>query len=59
MIALTAAAHDLTFGTPAWLAPFYGRAGIAARAVLWLAFWGDDRRRTEGRLTVAGGAQHD
>lgn len=57
MIALTAAARDLTFGTPAWLAPFYGLAGIAALAVLWLAFWGDDRRRTEGRLTVTGGAQ--
>ena len=53
MIALTAAAHDLTFGTPTWLAPFYGLAGIAALAVIWGVFWMDDRSRSEGRLTTA------
>ena len=53
MIALTAAAHDLTFGTPTWLAPFYGLAGIAALAVIWGVFWMDDRGRSEGRLTAA------
>jgi membrane protease YdiL (CAAX protease family) len=59
MIALTAAAHDLTFGTPTWLAPFYGLAGIAALGVLWLACLGDDRRRTEGKLTVATGGSSE
>jgi hypothetical protein len=53
MIALTAAAHDLTFGTPTWLAPFYGLAGIGALALVWLAFWMHDRTRAEGRLTTA------
>jgi hypothetical protein len=51
-IALTAAAHDLTFGTPTWLAPFYGVAGITALALVWLAFWADDRSRVRGRLTA-------
>ena len=53
MIALTAAAHDLTFGTPTWLAPFYGIAGIAALGLIWLACWADDRRRTSGKLTTS------
>jgi len=52
MIALTAAAHDLTYGAPAWLAPFYGLAGIGALALVWLGFWIDDRRRAHGRLTT-------
>ena len=52
MIALTAAAHDLTFGTPTWLAPFYGIAGIAALGLIWLTCWADDRRRTSGKLTT-------
>lgn len=53
MIALTAAAHDLTFGTPTWIAPFYGLAGIGALAVIWLALWWHDRNRAEARLTTA------
>jgi membrane protease YdiL (CAAX protease family) len=53
MIALTAAAHDLTFGTPTWIAPFYGLAGIGALGVVWLAFWWHDLNRAEARLTTA------
>jgi len=53
MIALTAAAHDLTFGAPTWLAPFYGLAGIGALTVVWLAFWWHDRSRARARLTIA------
>jgi len=52
-IALTAAAHDLTFGTPTWLAPFYGIAGIGALGVVWLAFWWHDRNFAKARLTGA------
>jgi membrane protease YdiL (CAAX protease family) len=52
MIALTAAAHDLTFGTPTWLAPFYGLAGIGALGLVWLAFWWHDRNRARARLTT-------
>lgn len=52
MIALTAAAHDLTFGTPTWVAPFYGIAGIIALGVVWSACWADDRRRPTARLTT-------
>lgn len=52
MIALTAAAHDLTFGTPTWLAPFYGIAGIVALGLVWLLCWADDRRRTTGKLAT-------
>lgn len=50
-IALTSAAHDLTFGTPTWVAPFYGIAGIGALVVVWLAFWWHDRNRAQARLT--------
>jgi membrane protease YdiL (CAAX protease family) len=53
MIALTAAAHDLTFGTPTSLAPFYGLAGIGALTIVWLAFWWHDRNRAQVRLTTA------
>lgn len=53
MIALTAAAHDLTFGAPTWLAPFYGLAGIGALTVIWLAFLWHDRNRARARLTTA------
>lgn len=53
MIALTAAAHDLTFGTPTWIAPFYGLAGIAALLLVWLAFWAHDRNLETGKLTSA------
>jgi hypothetical protein len=53
MIALTAAAYDLTFGAPTWLAPFYGLAGIGALGLIWLAFWGHDRTRAQARLTAA------
>jgi hypothetical protein len=57
LLALTAAAHDLTFGAPAWLAPFYGLAGIAAIALVWLAFWAHDSTLAEARLTaIRGGA---
>jgi hypothetical protein len=52
MIALTAAAHDLTFGTPIWLAPFYGLAGIGALSIVWLVFWWHDRNRARARLTT-------
>lgn len=52
MIALTAAAHDLTFGTPTWIAPFYGLAGIAALLLVWLACWVHDRTREQARLTT-------
>ena len=53
MIALTAAAHDLSFGTPTWLAPFYGLAGIGALVIVWLAFLWHDRSRAEAQLTTA------
>ncbi len=53
MLALTNAAADLTFGTPTWLAPFYGLGGLIGLAAVWLAFWMDDRRRATGRLTTA------
>jgi hypothetical protein len=52
MLALTAAAQDLTFGAPTWLGPFYGIGGIAGFAVVWLAFWIHDRTRAKGRLTA-------
>jgi membrane protease YdiL (CAAX protease family) len=51
-LALTAAADDLTFGTPAWLAPFYGVSGIAALLLVWLAFWLHDKTRAGARLTT-------
>jgi hypothetical protein len=53
MIALTAAAHDLTFGAPTWLAPFYGLAGIGALVLIWLALFQHDRTRADARLTTA------
>ena len=53
LLALTAAAHDLTFGAPTWLAPFYGLAGIAAILLVWLALWMHDRTLKTGRLTTA------
>lgn len=52
-IALAAAAHDLTFGAPTWVAPYYGLAGIGALTLVWLAFWVHDRTRAIGRLTTA------
>lgn len=52
-IALTAAARDLTFGTPTWVAPYYGIAGIGGLALVWTAFWIHDRTRTAGRMTTA------
>jgi len=52
MLALTAAAQDLTFGAPTWLGPFYGIGGIAGLAAVWLAFWIHDRTRAKGRLTT-------
>lgn len=53
MIALTAAAHDLTFGTPTSLAPFYGVTGIAALLIVGIAFLAHDR--TQGDARVLGG----
>jgi uncharacterized membrane protein SpoIIM required for sporulation len=53
MLALTAAAHDLTFGAPTWLAPFYGLGGIVGFLVIWVAFSMDDRSRATGRLTTS------
>ena len=53
IIALTAAAHDLTFGAPTWLAPFYGLAGIGALVLIWLALFQHDRTRADARLTTA------
>jgi hypothetical protein len=50
MLALTAAAYDLTFGAPTWLGPFYGLGGLFGLLVLGLAFWIDDRSRDKGRL---------
>ena len=52
MLALTAAAHDLTFGAPTWLAPFYGLGGLVGFSVIWLAFWIDDRSRAKAQLTA-------
>ena len=52
MLALTAAAHDLTFGAPTWIGPFYGIGGIVGLLVVWLAFWIHDRTRAKGRLTT-------
>jgi hypothetical protein len=55
LLALTAAAHDLTFGAPTWLAPFYGLTGIAALALVWLAFWAHDLTLAKPRLTAIRG----
>jgi len=53
MLALTAAAHDLTYGAPTWLAPFYGLGGLVGFIVIWAACWVDDRSRADGRLTTS------
>jgi hypothetical protein len=53
MIALTAAAHDLTFGAPTWLGPFYGIGGIVGLSIVGLAFWIHDRSRATDRLTTS------
>jgi hypothetical protein len=53
MIALTAAAHDLTFGAPTWLGPFYGIGGVVGLLAVGLAFWIHDRTRAKGRLTTS------
>lgn len=52
IVALTAAALDLTFGAPTWLGPFYGLAGVAGLFVIWIVFWVHDHARDEGRLTA-------
>ena len=51
-IALTAAAHDLTFGTPTWIAPFYGITGIGALGVVCVALWAYDRTRPDPLVTT-------
>jgi hypothetical protein len=53
MLALTAAAQDITFGAPTWLSPFYGIGGIVGLAAVWLAFWIHDLTRAKGRLTTS------
>ena len=53
ILALTAAALDLTFGAPSWLAPFYGLSGIAGLLAIWIVFWIHDRTRDKGRLTTS------
>jgi hypothetical protein len=53
ILALTAAAQDLTFGAPTWLGPFYGIGGILGLATVWLAFWIHDRTRASDRLTTS------
>jgi len=53
MLALTAAARDLTFGAPTWIAPFYGIGGIVGLLVIWVAFWIHDRSRVKSRLTTS------
>jgi membrane protease YdiL (CAAX protease family) len=52
MVALSAAALDLSFGAPPWLRPFYGVSGIVGMLSVWVVFWIHDRRRVEGRLTT-------
>ena len=52
ILALTAAALDLTFGAPWWLGPFYGLSGIVGLLVVWLVFWIHDCTRDKGRLTT-------
>lgn len=53
ILALTAAALDLTFGAPSWLGPFYGLSGIAGLLAIWIVFWIHDRTRDKGRLTTS------
>ena len=52
ILALTAAAIDLTFGAPWWLGPFYGLSGVVGLLAVWLVFWIHDRTRDKGRLTT-------
>ncbi|MEM7137531.1 MAG: CPBP family glutamic-type intramembrane protease [Myxococcota bacterium] len=56
IVALTAAALDLTFGAPRWLQPFYGVAGTLGLGAVWIGFWVHDRTRPTGRLTDIRGA---
>lgn len=53
ILALTAAAIDLTFGAPYWLRPFYGIAGSIGILAVWCGFWIHDRTLDSGRLTAA------
>jgi hypothetical protein len=52
ILALTAAALDLTFGAPSWLGPFYGLSGVAGLLAISIVFWIYDRTRDKGRLTT-------
>lgn len=52
ILALTAAALDLTFDSPWWLGPFYGLSGVAGLLAVWVVFWIHDRTRAKGRLTT-------
>lgn len=52
ILALTAAALDITFGAPAWLAPFYGLSGMVGLLAVSIVFWIYDRTRDKGRLTT-------
>ena len=53
ILALSAAAADLTFGASPLLAPFYGVTGIAGMLVVVALFYADDRRRSVSRLMTA------
>ncbi len=52
LVALTAAALDLTFGSPWWLRPYYGLSGVAGLLAVFAVFWIHDRARDKGRLTT-------
>jgi len=52
ILALTAAALDLTFGAPSWLGPFYGLSGVVGLLAISIGFWIYDRTRDKGRLTT-------
>ena len=53
ILALTAAALDLTFGAPSWLGPFYGLSGVAGLLAISIVFWIHDRTRDKGRLMTS------
>ena len=50
ILALTAAAYDLTFGAPTWLSPFHGLGGLAGFLAIGVVFWIEDSSRDKGRL---------
>ncbi len=50
ILALTAAAYDLTFGAPTWLSPFHGLGGLVGFLAIGVVFWIEDSSRDKGRL---------